>query len=99
MAVALKDRPNLTFRVPDGVKLATWSGNVTDAFKPDQVPGASGPTIGGGGGGESDTGGVTASSGGTGNRCGTAAWADYISAPCPLNQTRSTSRSSSPWRC
>ena len=67
MAVALKERPNLTFRVPDGVKLATWSGNITDAFKPDQVPGASGPTIGGGGGGgESDTGGVTASSGGTG---------------------------------
>ena len=63
MAVALKDRPNLAFRVPDGVTLAKWSSGRTDAFKPDQVPGASGPTIGGGDG---DTGGVTASSGGTG---------------------------------
>jgi penicillin-binding protein 1A len=66
MAVALKDRPNLAFRVPDGVTLAKWSSGRTDAFKPDQVPGASGPTIGGGGGGEDGTGGVTASSGGTG---------------------------------
>jgi penicillin-binding protein 1A len=44
MAVALKDRPVLTFRSPPGVTLASWntgSGAVTDAFKPDQVPGAS----------------------------------------------------------
>ncbi len=73
MAVALKDRPNLTFRVPDGVKLVTWAPNITDAFKPDQVPGYSGPTIGGGGeggGGPDDGGGgsagVAVSSGGTG---------------------------------
>jgi penicillin-binding protein 1A len=63
MAVALKDRPNLAFRVPDGVTLAKWSSGRTDAFKTDQVPGASGPTIGGGDG---EAGGVTASSGGTG---------------------------------
>ena len=44
MAVALKDRPVLTFRLPPGVTLASWntgSGAVTDAFKPDQVPGSS----------------------------------------------------------
>ncbi len=46
MQVALKDRPNLPFRVPDGLTLNTWSGNITDAFKPGQVPGQSGPTIG-----------------------------------------------------
>ena len=69
MQVALKDRPNLPFRVPDGLTLSTWSANVTDAFKPGQSPGQSGPTIGGGGGGGSGggDGGVTASSsGGTG---------------------------------
>ncbi len=72
MQVALKDRPNLPFRVPDGLTMATWTGNVTDAFKPGQVPGQSGPTIGGGGeggggeGGGGGGGGVTASSGGTG---------------------------------
>jgi penicillin-binding protein 1A len=73
MEIALKNRPVLPFRVPDGVKLATWSGNTIDAFKPDQVPGASGPTIGGGdggggggGGSGGDAGGVTASSSGTG---------------------------------
>lgn len=74
MQAALADRPNLTFHVPDGMKLATWAPNTTDAFKPGQTPGASGPTIGGGdgGGGGSDdggggAGGVTASSGtGTG---------------------------------
>ena len=46
MAVALQNRPVLSFPVPDGVTLAPWdsgSGMVTDAFKPDQVPGASGP--------------------------------------------------------
>ncbi len=63
MQVALKDRPNLPFRVPDGLTVNTWTGNVTDAFKPGQVPGQSGPTIGGGGGGEGRAGGgVTASS-------------------------------------
>ena len=51
METALKGRPNLVFPVPDGVALASWdsgSGTVTDAFKPDQPPGASGPVIGGG---------------------------------------------------
>ncbi len=49
MAVALKNRPVLTFQQPPGVTMASWdtgSGVVTDAFKPDQVPGASRP-IGG----------------------------------------------------
>ena len=49
MAFALKNRPVLTFQPPPGVTMATWdsgSGSVTDAFKPDQVPGASRP-IGG----------------------------------------------------
>jgi penicillin-binding protein 1A len=44
MAVALKNRPVLTFQPPPGVTMASWdsgSGVVTDAFKPDQVPGAS----------------------------------------------------------
>ena len=46
MAVALKDRPKLTFPVPDGVAVASYEsgyGTVTDAFKPGQAPGASGP--------------------------------------------------------
>jgi penicillin-binding protein 1A len=46
----LKNRPVLTFPQPPGVTMAAWdtgSGTVTDAFKPDQVPGASRP-IGGG---------------------------------------------------
>ena len=46
MAFALKGRPVLTFPQPPGVTMASWdsgSGTVTDAFKPDQVPGASGP--------------------------------------------------------
>ena len=50
MAVALKNRPVLNFQQPPGVTMAQWdtgSGTVTDAFKPDQVPGASRP-IGGG---------------------------------------------------
>ena len=50
MADALKNRPVLTFPVPPGVTLAQWdsgSGMVTDAFKPDQQPGASGPVFGG----------------------------------------------------
>lgn len=46
MAIALKNRPSLTFPVPPGVTLANWGGNTVDAFKPGQVPGASGP-IGG----------------------------------------------------
>ena len=46
MAVALKNRPVLNFVAPPGVTMAQWdtgSGMVTDAFKPDQVPGASAP--------------------------------------------------------
>jgi penicillin-binding protein 1A len=46
MAVALKNRPVLTFQQPPGVTMASWgsgSGTVTDAFKPDQAPGASRP--------------------------------------------------------
>jgi len=46
MAVALKNRPKLNFVTPPGVTLATWdsgSGQVTDAFKQGQVPGASLP--------------------------------------------------------
>ena len=46
MAVALKDRPVLNFPQPPGVTMAQWdtgAGAVTDAFKPDQVPGASAP--------------------------------------------------------
>ncbi len=54
MAVALKDRPNLPFHAPEGVTVATWAGNVTDAFKAGQVPGQSGPTIGGGDAAPSD---------------------------------------------
>ena len=46
MAVALKSRPSLQFQAPSGVTLAPWntgSGQSIDAFKPDQVPGASAP--------------------------------------------------------
>jgi penicillin-binding protein 1A len=46
MAVALKNRPVLNFTQPPGVTMAAWSagsGMVTDAFKPDQVPGSSAP--------------------------------------------------------
>ncbi len=53
MAVALKNRPNLKFVAPPGVTMASWdsgSGMVTDAFKPGQEPGGSGPMDGGGGG-------------------------------------------------
>ncbi|WP_193540145.1 penicillin-binding protein 1A [Rhodopila globiformis] len=53
MATALAGHPVLSFPVPPGVTLAQWesgTGTVTDAFKPDQVPGASGPVGGGGGG-------------------------------------------------
>ena len=51
MATALKNRPNLQFTMPDGLKMATWEsgfGSRTDAFKPDQVPGASQGVVGGG---------------------------------------------------
>jgi penicillin-binding protein 1A len=50
MAAALAGHPVLSFPVPPGVTLAQWEsgfGIVTDAFKPDQVPGASGPLGGG----------------------------------------------------
>jgi len=46
MAFALKDRPVLNFPQPPGVTMASWDsgfGTVVDAFKPGQVPGASGP--------------------------------------------------------
>jgi penicillin-binding protein 1A len=46
MTFALKNRPVLQFQQPPGVTMASWdsgSGSVTDAFKPDQVPGASRP--------------------------------------------------------
>jgi penicillin-binding protein 1A len=46
MATALKNRPVLQFQQPPGVVMATWdtgSGKSTDAFKPDQIPGASAP--------------------------------------------------------
>jgi penicillin-binding protein 1A len=49
MAEALKNRPVLSFRMPPGVTMAQWDsgwGAVTDAFKPDQVPGASGAISG-----------------------------------------------------
>jgi penicillin-binding protein 1A len=58
MAFALKDRPVIQFPMPPGLTMAKWdtgSGTVTDAFKPDQVPGASGPV-----GGGSDTSGGSA---------------------------------------
>lgn len=51
MTVALRTRPPLPFRMPEGMKMAAWdsgSGRVTDAFKPGQEPGASQGTIGGG---------------------------------------------------
>jgi penicillin-binding protein 1A len=46
MATALKDRPVLNFPQPPGVTLATYNfggTTITDAFKPDQAPGASVP--------------------------------------------------------
>ena len=51
MAAALKTRPSLAFRAPDGVRMAAWdsgSGRVTDAWKPGQEPGGSQGTVGGG---------------------------------------------------
>ena len=78
MAQALKERPSLTFPVPAGVTLASWDsgfGAVTDAFKPGQAPGASGPIAGaftadaggnggGGGGGTPHAAGVDSGLGG-----------------------------------
>ena len=46
MAFALKGRPSLSFPVPAGVTLASWGSNTVDAFKPGQVPGASGSVVG-----------------------------------------------------
>ncbi len=69
MAAALKDRPNLTFKMPEGLTMATWQtgyGPRTDAFKPGQVPGASDGTIGGGSGGGSSNDGVAENGGGVG---------------------------------
>jgi penicillin-binding protein 1A len=46
MATALAGRPVLQFPMPAGVTMAQWesgTGMVTDAFKADQVPGASAP--------------------------------------------------------
>ena len=50
MAAVLKSRPSLAFRVPDSVKMVAWDsggGRVTDAWKLDQVPGATQGTVGG----------------------------------------------------
>jgi penicillin-binding protein 1A len=46
MATALAGHPVLSFPMPPGMTMAAWdtgSGTVTDAFKVDQVPGASAP--------------------------------------------------------
>jgi penicillin-binding protein 1A len=46
MSIALAGRPVLNFPMPAGLTLAQWetgTGTVTDAFKADQTPGASGP--------------------------------------------------------
>ena len=50
MAVALKNRPTLQFRMPEGLKMVAWDGGGgrLDAFKLDQPPGGSQGTIGGG---------------------------------------------------
>ena len=68
MAVALKNRPNLQFRMPEGLQMVAWGSGRTDAFKPDQVPGSSNGTLGGsegggGGGGRGGDGSVAVSSG------------------------------------
>jgi penicillin-binding protein 1A len=55
MAQALRDRPVLDFRVPDGVSLAQWNCGThvcVDAFKPGQAPGSGG--VGSTGAGEQD---------------------------------------------
>jgi penicillin-binding protein 1A len=46
MATALAGHPVLSFQMPPGVTMAAWdsgTGTVTDAFKLDQIPGASAP--------------------------------------------------------
>ncbi len=50
MLAALKNRPVLPFRMPDGLRMSAWDGGGgrVDAFKPDQQPGGSQGTIGGG---------------------------------------------------
>ena len=50
MLAALKNRPILQFRIPDGLRMVAWDGGGgrVDAFKPDQPPGGSQGTIGGG---------------------------------------------------
>jgi penicillin-binding protein 1A len=74
MAVALRNRPVLNFVPPTGVTMANWEsgrGGSTDAFKPNQMPGASGAvggvstsSSGGGGGAGAGQGGVDSSLGG-----------------------------------
>jgi penicillin-binding protein 1A len=49
MTEALRGRPALDFRVPDGITLAQWACSThvcVDAFKPDQVPGSGGVNAG-----------------------------------------------------
>ncbi len=74
MAFALKNRPSLTFPVPPGVTLANWGGNTVDAFKPGQVPGASGSVYGGvsadAGPGDAAPGTAAPSAGGVDSRLG-----------------------------
>lgn len=50
MQAAMRDRPVLQFRMPDGLRMAKWDGGgaMPDAWKPGQEPGASQGTIGGG---------------------------------------------------
>lgn len=48
MTTALRGHPVLSFHVPDGLTVATWGNNYSDAFKQGQVPGDSAPAIGGG---------------------------------------------------
>jgi penicillin-binding protein 1A len=46
MATALAGHPVLSFAMPPGVTMAPWDsgrGTVTDAFKAEQIPGASAP--------------------------------------------------------
>ena len=49
MQAAMKGRPVLQFRMPDGLRMVAWdsgSGRVTDAFKTDQEPGSTQGVIG-----------------------------------------------------
>jgi penicillin-binding protein 1A len=51
MAVALKNRPKLTFAPPTGLTIASYEsgfGAISDAFKPGQDPGGSAPIAGAG---------------------------------------------------